>query len=515
VSRSLAVIVIVVVGAALRVIGIGFGDPFVYHTDEWIIARHGMTMAATGDWNPHNFFYPSLLIDLEALVAGLLHAAGGASLATGQPWLHENELVADQFGYVLAGRLIVATLGIATIAVVFEATRRLVGLGGALVAAAIMAIVPLAVEHSHYLTTDIPMTFLCAACLLATVVASQDGRARWWLTAAVLAGLAGSMKWNGLAVAIVPFVAYVATHLDRAHPPAIIRDPLPYTMVAATLVAFIVPTPAILLAPTEVNAFLAISAGLYAIPDPRQTQDTITFNVGTLAAALGLLVVWCAVGVVVLVGRFGRDASKRGAVAIPVFLLVYFVLASLPPRYYARNLLPLIPFAAVAGGVAVATLLEWLGRRGESRGRASRIGAAVVVLVFIVSLAPSAVSSLAVTSSLLRPDTRDIARAWMLEHVPRAAVVAREIYTPQFDGREFTPAGSYFLPQVDLDGYRAKGTRYLIASSWAYERFVGKPGTPAEDAFYRELFALPEVLRVDPGPSRSGPTIRIFRLDPI
>jgi hypothetical protein len=32
---------------------------------------------------------------------------------------------------------------------------------------------------------------------------------------------------------------------------------------------------------------------------------------------------------------------------------------------------------------------------------------------------------------------------------------------------------------------------------------------------YRELFALPEVFRVDPEPGRRGPTIRIFRLDPV
>ena len=101
----------------------------------------------------------------------------------------------------------------------------------------------------------------------------------------------------------------------------------------------------------------------------------------------------------------------------------------------------------------------------------------------------------------------------MLENVPRKTVVAREIYTPLFDDQEFTAAGSFFLHQVDLDGYRAAGARYLIASSWSYERFIDKPGTPREDAFYKSLFALPEVLRVDAGLDRNGPTIRIFRLD--
>ena len=511
---TLAVSVIVLGGLALRLVGIRFGDPFAYHPDEWIISKHALTMVATGDWNPHNFLYPSLLIDLEAILAVVLHAASGITLATGQPWLYSSELLPDQFAYVLAGRLLVALLGTATILVVFETTRRLVGLAGALAAAAIMAVVPLAVEHGHYVTTDVPMTFLCASCLLATVVASRSRGTRWWLTAAVLAGLAGSTKWNGLAVVGVPLLAYLAIRFNASRPLAILRDPLPYAMAGLALVGFVLPTPGIVLAPVEVTSWLSISAGLYAVPDPRQTQDTISFNLATLVGTLGPLLAWGMVGMVAVLARLRRDPASRAAVAIPAFIVAYLILASVPPRYYARNLLPIVPFLAVAAGIALATLLEQARRLGGKRRLPARSVDAIVGLALVVSLLPPLASSVAVSADLRRPDTRDVARAWMLEHVPRGTAVAREIYTPQFDEREFAPAGSFFLADVGLDGYRARGARYLIASSWAYERFLGKPATPVEDAFYRDLFALPEAFRVDPGPARSGPTIRILRLDP-
>ena len=167
----------------------------------------------------------------------------------------------------------------------------------------------------------------------------------------------------------------------------------------------------------------------------------------------------------------------------------------------------------MAGGVAVGLLVEWLGRRAWVSRLPPRSAVAIVVLAVAVSLAIPVTSSLAVSADFLRPDTRDIARAWMLENVPRKTTVAREIYTPLFDDQEFTAAGSFFLHQVDLDGYRAAGVRYLIASSWSYERFVDKPGTPREDAFYKSLFGLPEAFRADAGLDRNGPTIRIFRLD--
>jgi hypothetical protein len=510
---ALAIVSIVLFGAAIRVSGIGFGDPFVYHPDEWAIARPAMTMAATGDWNHHTYYYPFLLIDLEAVVVGLLHATGGAALATGQPWLYVNELVPDQFGYVLAGRLLVALLDFATILVVFETTRRLAGRAGAVAAAAIVAMVPLAVEHAHYLTTDVPMTFLCALCLLATVVASRSQGSRWWLVAALIAGLAGSTKWNGLAVATVPLFAYVATGFDRAHPLAIVRDPIPLAMVAATIVGFVAPTPAIVLAPAEVISRLSSSAAIYAVPDPRQTQDTITFNLGVLVGTLGPVLLWAVVGMILILASLRREPAARVAVAIPAFIVVYAVLACLPQRYYARNLLPLMPYLAVSAGIALAALLAEVRRRSPAWRLPPASAAAAVGLAFVLSLAPSTASSLALTSALSRIDTRDVARAWMLEHVPAGTTIAREVYTPQYDITEFTPVGSFYLHEVSLDGYRTRGARYLIASSWAYERFVDKPATPVGHAFYRELFMLPEAFRVDPAPDRQGPTIRILSLD--
>ena len=152
------------------------------------------------------------------------------------------------------------------------------------------------------------------------------------------------------------------------------------------------------------------------------------------------------------------------------------------------------------GGALTVWLLPW-----------PRVAAGVVALV--VSLAPSTASSLALTSALSRIDTRDVARAWMLEHVPPGTSIAREVYTPQFDIIEFPPVGSFFLAELSLDDYRTRGARYVIASSWAYERFVDKPSTPVENAFYRELFTLPEAFRIDPAPDRQGPTIRILSLD--
>ncbi len=57
---------VVLVGAVLRFTGIEWGRPFVYHPDEEAIVKTAMRMVATRDWNPHDFNYPSLVIDVQA-----------------------------------------------------------------------------------------------------------------------------------------------------------------------------------------------------------------------------------------------------------------------------------------------------------------------------------------------------------------------------------------------------------------------------------------------------------------
>jgi hypothetical protein len=510
---------IMVVGALLRGLGLRWGDPYVYHPDEWMIARHAMTMVATTDWNPHTFVYPSVLLELHAGLVALLHGARPTTLAVGQPWLYEGEFLPQQFRYILAGRTLVSLMGIATILVVFETGRRFAGVAGGLASAAILAVLPLAVEHAHYLTTDVPAALLCAVCLLATVTASRSGRMRWWVVAGLAAGLAGSTKWNGLLVVGVPLLALMAVRVgERPSLSSILdRDVVAkfVAIVAAAAIGLVGATPGIFLAPTELSAWFTILTDFYRYPDPRQTQGTLAFNLGALLEGFGPLLGWCVAGVGVAVWRARSDPRMRAAIAIPAFVLAYLVAVSLPPRHYERNLLPILPYFAIGGGIAAAALVEWARTRRLGGIARPRLASGLVAIGLLACLVGPGAASGEITSAMRGPDTRLLAREWVLDQVPRGTTIAREVYTPQFGPREYRVRGSYFLHQHTLEGYRSLGVRYLIASSRTYGRFVDMPGAANESAFYHALFALPEVFRVDPEPGRRGPTIRIFRLDPV
>ena len=64
----------VVLGGALRLAGIDALGPYVYHPDEWYLAKSGMVMVRDLDPLPHFYQYPSLMPILSAFVAAVVHA---------------------------------------------------------------------------------------------------------------------------------------------------------------------------------------------------------------------------------------------------------------------------------------------------------------------------------------------------------------------------------------------------------------------------------------------------------
>jgi hypothetical protein len=515
----IAVFVVLLVAAFVRLSGIDFGRPFAYHPDEWAVLRPAMDMVRQRDWAPHVYWYPSGLIDLQALVVVVARALGGGTLETGQGWLMPWEFLPTQFRYLLAGRLLVATMGVTTVAMVFLIARRLAGAGAGLAAAAFLATMPLHVENSRFLTTDVPVALACTLTLAMTLVASRRQSLRWWLIAGALAGIAGGIKWNGLAVIIVPLAGYL---LGASSPrdACTRRRLVPLVLIGASaVVALLLTTPAIVFDAAAVADYLRLQVTGYALTQFNRPQNGLMANLDALIDGLGPVGLAAASIGILAMGFLSR---RRVELLVPLFIGCYFVVASLPVLHYARNLLPILPFLAIAAGVVAARISSWLAMnlwRQGTGGQGSPISGSrlwlatapmVVVLGFVVAVGLSA--SMAQASRLAVADTRTIARAWMLEHLGRNTHVAREIYTPQFQPDEFLYRGHEFLMRRDWEWYRSTQTDVMVASSGAYNRFVGNPDTPAQDRFYRELFALPELFRVEPGVDRSGPTIRIFAL---
>ena len=192
----------------MRLVGISFGLPQIIHPDEPHIVEPTKQFF-TGDWNPHSFLYPSLSMYT-------IHAVQRAVFSLG---LAERE----HSTYYLIGRITVAVMGVLTVLLVALWVRRLAGETVALVGALWLALNPLHVIHSHYATTDVPLSLLVLISLWVAwrLMEIRQRVALWYILAGLAWGLTTSMKVPGLFVG----AAMIVAHWLRVNRGARIRPP--------------------------------------------------------------------------------------------------------------------------------------------------------------------------------------------------------------------------------------------------------------------------------------------------
>ena len=196
---------IVVAAAVLRFWSLGAGLPYSLGVDEPEIMDRALRMMRSGDFNPRFYDYPAFYIYVQLAVACLRFLSG----AMGGEWYTLADARPEQF--YLWARAVTATLGTATVALVYFIGLRW-GTRYALVAASLMAVMPLHVRESHYVLTDVPVTFFVTLTFLLALRANEQARAMAFLLAGAAAGLAAATKYTGALALLLPLIAAWMTH---------------------------------------------------------------------------------------------------------------------------------------------------------------------------------------------------------------------------------------------------------------------------------------------------------------
>ena len=486
------------VAAALRLWNIGAGIPNGVGQDEPHIMDRVVRMMKTGDFNPHFFDWPSLTFYLNLIVtvgAFLLGSMRGA-------WSHLDQVSADQF--YLVGRQFTALLGTATVALTFAAGRRW-SIGVAVFAAAFMAVMPNHVRESHYVLTDIPTAFFVTLALVLSLRASERGTRASIIAAAVAAGFAASCKYNGAVSVIFPLIAV----LRMGGGWSFIGGRLAL-VAAAALGGFLVGTPYAVL---DMPAFLNDYARLAAIfarergGDPGWSIYLKHFSNSVSMAATAVVGIGLAA---VLLRGFTRETERGPAWMLLAFVAIYFSVMAGSYQIYARYLLPLLPPLAIACGVGVVSIVNWVRPRAASRWVPAMVGAGLAALVLVTPT----VSAVEFGRSLVQPSTIGQAYDWILKHVPAGSKIAVEYGALRLPDRYPVVASRIFIARTSED-YRQQGVQYFLAASPEYQRVLANPGADPElTERYRALFASARlVASFDPTDRIAGPPLRIFQVN--
>jgi len=434
----------------LRGLTLGWGLPYVEHPDEPALFRIAVRMAQTGDLHPYNFFYPSLYYYMLASVTHLYSWWGSL---TGQG-LTLEQLPRDTFFFTTAPdlyiwqRALTALLGAATGPALYLLGTRMYGWQTGLLAGVLLAVSSYHIEHSQFITTDVPTGLWSVLVLLGAWEIATTGRWRGYLLAGLAVGLATGTKYNALMVAVsVPLA-----HLLYWQRQSLGRSLVPLLASGAVAgVVFLLTTPYIILDwPSFINSFTGKvvdysppTSGAFGGRFPVQQYGRFFWREGLMPAGVVLLLL----GLPLLLWRAPRPTwLLLAAIVAEVGLLLSFTI------HFSRNMLPIIPLVfllAAAGTLALARLfpVRWL-----------RLLAAGVLIALLLG------PQISDTAWLLRywsqPHTMRSA-AEVLRDQPRGMLAAVDSNPVQWSGDPVV----FPLPRVcehPTEWYQQRGFRYLI-----------------------------------------------------
>ena len=553
--RHLIPAALVVVAAGLRILGIGWGLPQVY--EEATPLRHAWEMWGWGldrgfDPNPHFFNYPSLTIYiqfiLQLVIFAWLKLFGGIS----DPIDFQALYILNPTPFLLMGRLVTAAFGAGTVLVTTLLARRIAGPAAGAVAGLVVAVSPLHIAKSQVVEVDVPLTFFCALYLWFGLQVMDRPKTRRFVGLGVALGLAISTKYTAalLVLPLLPVLWFAGRRpghprgsvreqgrgnkrgvSKKAHPqaPGPARGRWTLVTLASAFAAFALTSPFVLLDFESFRLALAMErAHMQAGHFGTGASRSWIYYLGALGRdGIGWPGLAAAVAASVW---FGVRRRKPWALMLAVFVLGYWIAVGSWSMKAPRYVLPILPPLAV---LAAVLLVE----AASARRPMGILGRRAILGVGVLAVLTPALLGLPGAWQRTRPDTRTLARQWILANVPAGSMIVTESYGPELIGpldliplpaelKQRVEAGApvYGVLQIpmlqvrpelsarfyDLALYAASD--YVVVSSTVRDRYLAEPRRFATQAkFYRGLDAGYErAAEFTPG-TGPGPTVIVYR----
>lgn len=562
-----------IVGLALRLWGISFGLPGLYHPDEGLVVRQALAFGA-GILRPYSYVYSPFLPYMVTVLYGLYFVFG---LLTGR--FHSPADLAVLFfnaptPFYLLARLISAFFGVASILMAYVLSVRAYGRRAG-IAALFVAFSPVLIRQAHYALCDVPTACLVLVALYALWRFTEEPTKRRMVIAGMAVGCAIVMKYYSawsLACSLIAAVLWVAKNKHWSVP---------------RLLRYIVWGSAV-----SVSTFLAISP--YTILDFRafwadvilfQLSTQVSYGLGFTKAPPYYIGALNTEGlspllVIAALGGLAYALYRRRSVDVLLasFALPYFLVLLFQSRYQLNWIVTLIPVLSIFSALALDKI--WLVLIAPKRHYWP-----VALLLLAVMVWPMACRAYQTSQQFSWPDTRSLAREWIEVNVPSGSKIlsdplwtvpqlrqnheslvrylderanakgiehrsdSTQIAYGQYARYQLAALDRYIGPTYDLeyiqhewwksdeyapdievypvwglfegqlfslDELRARGFQYAIVSSLKYNLYLNEEGKRKWPSYYRFYSLLEEECQLvkvfEPGAGITGPVIKLYDL---
>jgi 4-amino-4-deoxy-L-arabinose transferase-like glycosyltransferase len=470
-KKKNAILLIILIALSIRLWGISYDLPYIYHPDEPWPIRISYLMLKTGDFNPHFFDWPSFVIYINLLIQAVYYFMGrlfGFWVSPGDI----SPLVELTMGVtyspspiiVLLGRIVTIGFGVGTVVITIWAGEKLTHKAEVgLLAGMMMAISPTNVYLNRFITPDSYATFFITAAFLASILILQQGKTWAYIIAGICFGLAASSKYNGALVVVVLLASHFLRNGLLGY-----RDYRLYLALFLGVLAFILTTPYAILDFPAFYAGLQFNSQHYSTGHAGMEGNTLQWYLEYLWKTTGPISLMAVLGIVL--GVYARAKEK---ILLAVFPVLYFILIN---RFVVRNdrtLMPITPFLFL---LAASFLVYLFGRANVVQSKILR-KVCISVLASLTAAIPVFLISETITDTLQLTTTnsRETARIWIANNLPVGTKIAIESYSPFVDPVHFSVQGVWRIIDHNPEWYIENGFEYLVFSQDTYERFYREP----------------------------------------
>jgi hypothetical protein len=357
--------------------------------------------------------------------------------------------------FILAGRVANAFVAAGTVGFTGLVGRRLGGAAAGLLAAGLVAVVPLSIQTTTQIRNDPGQVLLVMAAVWSSLALCDSGRLRWSVIAGSCAGLATGVKYTSV-FALVPAVV-AALAVPREH-----RARCAGWAMLAFAVALAASNHFLWLDFSNFVRQLSDQVGITGGKHWAATDNPAAFHAFVLARfGPGLMLLLLAVVWGALVLARGRTEAW----VFWAFPLLYSWFTTSRPAQLPRWVYPLLPFVTIAGAcglvLVIGAVRYWPRAPSSTRGKAVRMIAAVSLSA--VAVAAPLWASLITYSGRLTSSTTGVLEAWLRQTIPAGDAVLLEEGWLDLRGAPFTVVRVPDLSQVlRSDSYALSSADWIV-----------------------------------------------------
>ncbi len=455
-------VLIILLGAILRLIGIWFGLPFTnVHPDEPML-KNVISRILEGEFNTRWYIYPNFFMYIVSIIIFiLLFFKFGPSFFEN---LKNLSLIKKNLLIFKTGRPVSAIFGILLIPLTYKISKLLFNERIGLLSALMIAVNFPLVLHSHYLTTDSTLFFFMLLTLYYSMKYYKKMNGTSLILACISCGISIGTKYTGfVTIILILGVLFIKMLKKKISFGKFIF--FSWISVSLVLLFFLITNPFIVFDFDIFKKHFMTVFGVHGIKfslNIFQNWKNILFIQGqNIIHALGIPgFIFSLLGLIWL-GNIAYRYKRYEIMLFISFPVCFFLMVITTNNIDERYISPLIPYLAIASSFFIITITQKLNKFKYTG----------LIILIVLSISPPLFQSINLDRHLLKEDTKITATKWMKENIPlplKYYYETQTILSPEKNGRFIRRLGTLspnFLIKRNID---------FIVLNTSYKKYFGE-----------------------------------------